>query len=339
MSNQPPPDPLQPFNPSQPYGRPRPDDAAQVSGQPWSTPSGDPLADGPVQPPRPPEPGRPAVPYPTQPLPGGTPTYQPGSASLPPPEAYPPTSQFPAQPGYDPAQAGYDPPTGYDPAQAGYGSPAGYDAAQAGYGPPPHVPGQPWQPGPPGPPPPPPPRRSNAPLIAVILAVTVLLCGGAVTAGALVINNVTDRAKEAVKPITDPTLPALPTEVPDLPTDVPGLPTDLPSLPTDLPTGIPGVPGSGKKITVVYEVTGDGPVEIVYTEKLGKSPKRVTTSKLPWTVKTTMEGTAIVSVTAVRTGTDSGTIGCRATVDGEEVATSTREGAYASATCLRMILN
>ncbi len=308
MTNPPPSDPLQPFNPSQPYGTPGPDDAAAVSGQPWSAPSGDPLADGPVQPPRPPQPGRPSVPYPTQPLPGGPPAYQPGYASLPPPgqeqEAYPPTSQFPAEPGYGPP-------------------------------PPPYGPGQPG-------PPPPPPRRSNAPLIAVILAVSVLLCGGAVTAGVLVVNEVTDRAKEAVEPIIDPTVPALPTEIPDLPTDVPDLPTDLPGLPTDLPslpTAIPGLPGSGKKIKVEYEVTGDGPAQIVWTEKLGESPKRVGDVKLPWKLKTTMEGATLVSVTAVRSAADQGSISCRATVDGEEVAQRTSEGPFATASCLKMVLN
>jgi hypothetical protein len=279
-----------------------------VSGQPWSTPSGDPLADEPVQPPRPPQPGRPAAPYPP-------PAYQPGQAPLPPPAAYPPTSQFPAQTGYGP------PP--YDPAYTGYNPPPPYDPAQ------PHPPG-------------PPPRRSNAPLIALVLAVTVLLCGGAVTAGVLVVNAVTDRAKEAVKPITDPTLPALPTEVPSLPTDLPNLPTDLPSLPTDLPglpTDLPGLPGSGKRFTVEYEVTGDGPAEIVWTEQLGEAPKRATVAKLPWTMKATTEGATLVSVTAVRSSPEPGTISCRATVDGEEVAQRTQEGSFATASCLKMVLN
>ena len=322
MSNPPPSDPLRPVPPP-------PDDAAQVSGQPWSTPSGDPLADGPVQPPRPPQPGRAAAPYPTPP----TPNYQPGQASLPPPEAYPPTSQFPAQPGsgaspppYQPAQP-YDPQP-YDPAQPyksaqPYNSAQPYDPAQL------YDPAQPYQPGPP------PPRRSNAPLIALILAVTVLLCGGAVTAGTLVVNRVADRAKEAVEPITNPTLPTLPTDAPGLPTEIPDLPTDLPSLPTD----IPGLPGSGKEITVEYEVTGDGPAEIVWTGKLGESPSRVSNAKLPWKMKVTAKGATLVSVTAVRNSAEGGTISCRATVDGKEVAQSSREGSFATASCLKMVLN
>jgi hypothetical protein len=40
----------------------------------------------------------------------------------------------------------------------------------------------------------------------------------------------------------------------------------------------------------------------------------------------------------VRTVTDSGTISCRATVDGEEVARHTQEGSYATAACLKMVV-
>ena len=273
--------------------------AGPVSGQPWSTPSGDPLSVEPYQPPPPP----------------AQPTFKPGYASLPSrpsaPDPYAPTSQFPAQSGYVPP--GYEPP---DYGQPGYAPP--------GYGPPPGYEGQPGY-GPPA------PRKSNVPLVAVIVAVAVLLCGGAVTAGTLVVSNVADRAKEAVKPITDPTLPPIPTEAPDLP----GLPTDLPTLPTDLPN-LPG--GTGKKITVRYEVTGDGPAEILYTKKLGETPHRVNNAKLPWKITTKMEGTAFVSVTAVRSGADSGSISCRATVDGEEVAQRTREGGYATVSCNKLII-
>jgi len=145
----------------------------------------------------------------------------------------------------------------------------------------------------------------------------------------LIVRTVTDRAKEAVKPITDPTVPAVPTEVPDLP----GFPTDLPTL----PTGLPGLGGdSGKKITVSYQVTGDGPAEIVYAEKLGANPKRVRNAKLPFKVTTTMDGTALVLLSAVR-GEGDGSISCRATVDGKEVVRSTREGRFATVTCSKLV--
>jgi hypothetical protein len=295
-----------------------PPSGGQVSGQPWSTPSGDPLAVEPYQPPAPPPP----------------PTYSPGYAPLPTPaasewarpspEEYPPTTQFePPPPGYEgqaPGNEGQAP--GYEAQAPGYQPPQQY-APPPGYGPSPgYPPGY-------GPPPPQPPRKSNVPLVAVIVAVAILLCGGTVTAGVLVVRNVTDRAKEAVAPITDPTVPAVPTDIPDLP----GLPTDLPTLPTDLP-GLGG--DSGKKITVAYQVTGDGPAEIVYAEKLGATPKRVTKAKLPFKVTTTMDATAFLLVTAVR-GDGDGSISCRATVNGKEVVQSTREGRFASVTCSKLV--
>jgi hypothetical protein len=280
---------------------------------PLSNQPPDPL--GPFNPPQPygppasGPPGEPAHPvsadpwsYPSgdpsgDPLAPTPPAYQPGYAAPPPPGPYQPTAQYDAAPHYGPP---------------GPGAPAGYPPAG------------------------PPPRKSNTPLIALILAVTVLLCGGAVTAGVLVVNNVADRAKEAIEPITDPTLPAVPTEVPDLPTEIPDLPTAVPTLPTDLPD-LPGT--SNKTISVVYEVTGDGPAEILYTEKLGESPKRVSNARLPWRLKTSMKGAALVSVTAIRNATENGTISCRATVDGKEVAQRTREGSFATASCIKMVLD
>ncbi|RZU51999.1 MmpS family membrane protein [Krasilnikovia cinnamomea] len=356
----------QPAEPQQPSNSPGSDDPtapAPVSGDPWSAPSGDALAPYPAG-------GDPLSSRPDQPP--QPPTFQPGFASLPQarPDQYPPTSKFPTvagtpgagyepppgqtppgygPPDYDPqgsGQPGYPPP-GYDPQgpeQPGYPPPAygqpGYGQAgpgQPGYGQPSYAqPGYP-QPGYAQPgygPPPPAPRRSNAPIIAVILAVTLLLCGGAVTASVLAVNRVADKAKDAVS--------NLPTDVPDVP-DLPNvptdLPTDLPTLPTDLPTDLPNLPGgNGKEITVEYEVTGDGRADILYTKKLGETPERESNVKLPWRKKVTMKGAALVSVTAIRGSTDSGTISCRATVDGEQVAQRTREGAFATASCTKVIL-
>jgi hypothetical protein len=328
-----------------------------VSGNPWQSPSGDALTPEPYQPPATAEPPAPYQPpqsqQPQQPV---APSFKPGYASLPkPPAAQPlaPTSMFPQQPGRsapdggrqggyppqpDPSQPyppppAYSPPSGY-PAQPPYdqGPQPGYDVQHGGYGPPPGY-------GPPQPgygPPAPPPKRSKVPFIAALLAITVLLCGGAATAGMLAFNKAKDRAEEAIKPITEPTLPTLPTEVPDLPGLPTGLPTDLPTLPTDVP-GLPGPDETGKQITVGYEVTGDGPASIVYTEKLGDSPKRIDNATLPWTVEATMQGTTFVSVTAIRSGTGTGTISCRVTVDGKEVAHRTRKGTFATASCSKMV--
>jgi hypothetical protein len=280
-----------------------------VSGQPWSSPSGDPLAAEPYRPPQPP-----------------TPSYQPGYAALPspneqtsgPPDGYPETSQFPAHPGYPPPDqyppAGYQPPGQMPP--PGYGSPPGY--GPPGYGPPP------------GYDTPPPPKRSNVPLVAVLVAVTLLLCAGGVTSVVMLVNNATEKAQETIESLPQVTVP----------TEVPALPTDLPTeWPTDLPTGVPNLPDldPNQKIEVEYEVTGDGPVEIIYMEKLGGDPKRVSNASLPWRKTVTMKGSALVSVVAVRGNTSEGTLSCSAKVDGEEVAQKTSSGTFITASCTKVV--
>jgi hypothetical protein len=183
----------------------------------------------------------------------------------------------------------------------------------------------------------PPPRRSSIPLIALVLAVTLLLCGGVVTAGVILVNRAADKAEELAEPIINPTLPQLPSAAPGLP----GLPTDfpdLPGLPTDFPTGLPGI-GQGKEISVTYEVTGDGPAEILYVESFGGTPKRVGNAKLPWKITTQMKGSALISVVAMRTGVDGGSISCTASVDGERVTEHSAEGTLATANCYKLVVN
>ncbi|MEU4220075.1 MmpS family transport accessory protein [Actinoplanes sp. NPDC026623] len=232
-----------------------------------------------------------------------------------PPDGYPPTSQFPAQPGQFP-QPAYQPPPGQMP-PPGYGPP--------GYGPPPGY----------GTPVPPPPRRSNLPLIAVLVAVTLLLCAGGVTSVVLLINNAKNKAEETFDSLPKPTLPTQwPTDVP------PGLPTDVPTgLPTEWPTDLPNLPGlnQGAEIEVEYVVTGDGPVEIVYLDKLGGEPKRVHNASLPWRKTLTMKGASLVSVVAVRGSTSEGELSCSATVDGEEVAKKTNTGTFITTSCTKVI--
>jgi hypothetical protein len=266
----------QPEEPTPPGG------SAPISGQPWSTPSGDPLSPEPYQPP------------PT--------SYAPGHAPIPEPE-YPPTSQFPPV-----SQAGpvnYAPP-GYAPDYGAYPPPPGY--APPGYPPPGYAP------------PPPPPRKSNAPLVAVIMAVALLLCGGVVTAGVLVARGVANKAKEVAAPF-------------DVPTEAP----TFPGLPTELPTG---AAGGGRKIDVTYEVTGDGPVSIVYLKKAGDSPVRLSDVKLPWKFTTQMETPALLSVVVLRVGADAGTVSCKASVDGDEVKSNTSDDAnFATVTCTHLALD
>jgi hypothetical protein len=232
-----------------------------------------------------------------------------------PDSGYPPTSEFPQVGGYPPQS--YDPSGGYPP--------QGPPGPPPAYGPPGYGPAQP------------PPRRSSIPLIALVLAVTLLLCGGVVTAGVILVNRAADKAEELAAPIVNPTLPELPTVAPGLP----GLPTDfpdLPGLPSGFPTGLPGI-GQGKEISVTYEVTGDGPAEILYVESFGGTPKRVGNVKLPWKITTKMKGTALVSVMAMRTGVDAGGISCKASIDGEQVAEHSTEGTLATANCYKLVVN
>lgn len=236
------------------------------------------------------------------------PAYSPGAAPIPPPV----TSQFPP---VNYAPPGQPPDYGYQyQAPPPYG-PGDYPAPPPGY---------------PGYAPPPAPRKSNTPLIAVIVAVALLLCGGVATTGVLVAHNVSARAHEAVKPLTEPTTdPADP--------DDPGLP-GLPGLPTAIPTD--GGGGLGQQIKVTYQVTGDGPAEILYVEKLGAGPTQLDNVKLPWTFTTTMQTPALISIIAMRIGSTDGQVTCRALVDGQEVKkTTSASSAYSPAACTYFALD
>ena len=309
--------------PVTPYDPPAGGQSTPVSGQPWSTPSGDPLSPEPYQPP----PGRPT-----------TKAFAPGQAPIPQPPAapsYPPTAQFPqssAAPDYvpPPPSYGYAPPPDQPaypaPQSGGYpgGQPGGYPGAPQS-GQPDGYPGAPPSGYPGGPgygPPQRAPRKSSAPIIAVILAVTLLLCAGVATAGVQIAKRVKDKTEEAVN-----TLPDLP-DAPNLPTEIP----DLPGLPTDLPTD-PG--GGGHQITITYEVSGDGPVTIVYVDKLGGKPVRLDNVELPWKFTGQAQTPTVVSVFATRLGASDGRISCRALVDGAEVKQNTsNNGNIVTASCI-----
>jgi hypothetical protein len=152
----------------------------------------------------------------------------------------------------------------------------------------------------------------------VILAVTLLLCGGIATAGVLIARSVADKAKEtASAPI-------------DLPTAVP----TLPGLPTGLPTD-----GTGRTISVTYEVSGDGPVSIVYLQKVGDTPVRLTDVRLPWKFTTEVQTPALLSIVVVRLGATDGTVKCRALIDGDEVkANASGKSAFATTYCTHLAL-
>jgi len=274
----------------------------------------------------------------SEPGPPHPPSFTPGSAPLPQPPNpdYPPTSEFPATPtdqfpppAYTPpgyAQPGYAPP---EYGQSGYAPP---EYAQPGYPPPeyaqPSYPPQQPYPGPAGRP----PRKSKLPIVAVLVAITLLLCGGVATAGVLIARNVADRAEKAIEPITN--LPSAAPQIPDLPTQLPDLPTELPSLPA-----APGL--DGRQISVTYEVSGEGKAsQILYVEKLGDGAKRIENVDLPWKFTTKMETPALVSVIAMRIGSSEGTISCRALVDGAEVKQRTSSAStVATASCTHFAID
>ena len=170
----------------------------------------------------------------------------------------------------------------------------------------------------------------------MILAIAVLLVGATATATVLAARNATDRARAATKSITHPMRTTVPTKAPK-PSKTPTTVAGVPGLPA-LPSGWPNLPGEGTTITVTYEVTGDGPAEILYAGRLGKNPVRIRNVKLPWKFTTKMDGTALVLVTAVRVGPEPGSIGCRVKVDGRQVAKSTHEGSFVSVTCSKLVI-
>lgn len=91
-------------------------------------------------------------------------------------------------------------------------------------------------------------------------------------------------------------------------------------------------------VKVVYEVTGDAAnVNVTYMEfKDGTdvTPTDETVAALPWTKEVTVkdyikEGGAVI----VTTGAEGGSVTCKLTVDGKEVATETVSGAFQMVTC------
>jgi hypothetical protein len=170
-----------------------------------------------------------------------------------------------------------------------------------------------------GAPTPPPRRRSNGPILAVVIVLAVLLAGGTVTMCAL-LGQTPDPGTTATDNTPDPETPQATQTTPD-------------TEPTKDDNGN----GSGAK--VVYEVTGEGPVSIVYLKEDGITPERANDTDLPWRKQLTLsDDAALVTVTAIRSGGGDGSIQCRITIDGEEVAKKSASGTFATATCTKLIL-
>lgn len=167
--------------------------------------------------------------------------------------------------------------------------------------------------------PPIPPRRSNRPLLAVVIVLAVLLVGGTVTTCAL-LGRTPDPGTTAADNTRDPETTRAEETTPEAE-----------------PSQSEGGYGSGSE--VVYEVTGDGPVSIVFLKEDGVTPERASDTDLPWRKELTLaEDAALVTVTAIRSGGGKGDIQCRITIDGEEVAKKKASGTFATATCTKLIL-
>ena len=145
----------------------------------------------------------------------------------------------------------------------------------------------------------------------------------------MITRAATQKARDVVKPLTDPAFPTKLPDLPELPTGVP----DLPGLPTGLPTA-----ANGRKLSVTYQVSGDGPVQVIYFEDLSGRPTQLKSVSLPWKVTKAMPAPALVSVTAVRLTATSGALSCRTLVDGKEVAKKSTTGRFGTVSCNSFVL-
>jgi hypothetical protein len=174
-----------------------------------------------------------------------------------------------------------------------------------------------------GQPAPAPRRRSNGPILAVVIALAVLLVGGAVTAGVLLVNSGDDPRNDVIAdPTRGPQTPQAEQTTPE----------------TDPSEDDYGSDNSGDGAKVVYEVTGSGSANVIFFKADGITPEQVGEADLPWRKELTLEGdAAFVSVNATRASGD-GALGCRITIDGKEVAKKSANGQYAIVLCSKLVL-
>ncbi|SNS86858.1 membrane protein [Asanoa hainanensis] len=255
--------------------------------------------------------------HPGEPSPYARPPGTPADAPFAPPDAAAASGPPPANPYAPPPVSGAGSPYGYpQPNTPGYGPSAPYNPYNAA-----PVYDQPVK-----------KKRSNGPIIALVIVLALLFCGGAATAGALLIAN----AGNDDDPVaTQPTNPALPDPDPADPIDP--APTVEPDDPQGLPTGLPGLPGVAGK-TVVYEVTGEGRADITYVDDLAGDTRELKNQKLPWKHQfTSTEGSLLLTVSATRADGDNDGVGCRITVDGKESARN--DGSIIGAFCIGTIFD
>jgi hypothetical protein len=154
----------------------------------------------------------------------------------------------------------------------------------------------------------------------------LLLCAGAGVAGVLAYRDGADEQASADR-TTEPPAPQNP-----LP-----LPTELPDDPTDEPGAPPSGTGGG---VVTYEVTGDGPASITYLKGTRVGNEVEGSATLPWQVEVEVEeSTFLVSLIALRKGSEDGSITCRVLFNGEEVVSNTSEGPFATVACFDLVFD
>jgi hypothetical protein len=146
----------------------------------------------------------------------------------------------------------------------------------------------------------------------VIVAAAVLLCGGTVVTGVLLAQRFTNPKNSGSSLVSG----AQPT-------------------PASASRG-PATEGSSYTSgSVVYEVTGDGRVNITYLEESGIWTTTKTNVRLPWRIELHPDRLTVLSLVAIRpgNGNSSSKVTCRALVNGREIVKNSGQGRYGAASC------
>jgi hypothetical protein len=154
--------------------------------------------------------------------------------------------------------------------------------------------------------------RNNMPLVAVIVAAALLLCGGTVVTGVLVARQFISRVNSAP---------------PSASGGQPSARSD-----TSAPTA---TKSSDTPPSVVYEVTGNGPANITYLDESGIWTKTENNVRLPWRLETRPDRVTVLSLIAIRTGdgSSSSKVACRALLNGREIVKNSGSGRFGTASC------
>ncbi len=161
------------------------------------------------------------------------------------------------------------------------------------------------------------PRRNRTRLIAVVTAVVSLLCAGGVTA-VIFAQGLIQKAGASASPSTHRSSRAT---------------TGQPRA-----AAVPSTP-TGKQVKVTYEITGDGPAQLVYLDDHGGHPQSLSPTALAWKVTSTITTPTVVSLSGLRLAGGDGTISCRISVDGKQVAKQSKFGGFAAVSCNQFILD